>query len=60
MQLNADKASDSADDSDPESQHEVRRLPCRGCTSACGLYATCNGAPWRIDIAAPSTEQGNA
>ena len=64
MKLNADKASDSADDRDPESQQpesqqEVRRLPCRGCTSACGLYATCNGAPWRIGISAPSAEQGN-
>jgi len=60
MQLNADKASDSADDRDPESQHEVRRLPCSGCTTACGLYATYNGAPWRIGISAPSAEQGNA
>jgi len=60
MQLNADNASDSADNSDPESQQEVRRLPCRGCTTGCGLYANCNGALWRMPIAAPSADQDDA
>ena len=27
----------------------VRRLPCRGCTTRCGLYETCDGRPWRMD-----------
>lgn len=26
---------------------EQYRLPCRGCTSACGNYAICEGRPWR-------------
>ena len=60
MQLNADNASDSADNSDRESQQEVRRLPCRGCTTACGLYASCDGALWRMRVTAPSADQGDA
>jgi len=26
---------------------DVNRLPCRGCTSDCKNYQTCNGRPWR-------------
>ncbi|KKN42050.1 hypothetical protein LCGC14_0717220 [marine sediment metagenome] len=25
------------------------RLPCRGCTTQCKTYTTCNGTPWRIN-----------
>lgn len=60
MVLNADKARADAANSGPELQQEVQRLPCRGCTTACGLYATCNGAPWRMSIAVPSADQGDA
>jgi hypothetical protein len=24
------------------------RLPCRGCTTSCALYETCDGKPWRL------------
>jgi hypothetical protein len=60
MPLKIDNASDSADDSDPETQQEVRRLPCRGCTSRCGLYARCKAAPWRLRLAVPSADQADA
>ena len=60
MQLKIDNASDSADNSNPESQQDVSRLPCRGCTTACGLYASCKGAPWRLRLSAPSADQADA
>jgi len=59
MQLKIDKASDSADNSDLGSQQNVRRLPCKGCTTGCGLYANCKGAPWRLRIAVPSADQAD-
>jgi len=60
MQLTIDDAGDSADNGEPESQQEVKRLPCRGCTRSCGLYASCNGAPWRLHLAVPSADQADA
>ena len=60
MQLKIDNASDSADNSNPESQQDVRRLPCRGCTTGCGLYASCYGAPWRLRLGVPSADQADA
>lgn len=32
----------AVDDSNPAS-----RLPCRGCTTDCKNYASCDGFPWR-------------
>ncbi|WP_231871681.1 hypothetical protein, partial [Oleiphilus sp. HI0079] len=29
------------------------RLPCRGCTSDCSNYATCDGKPWRMTPSTP-------
>jgi hypothetical protein len=59
MQLNADKDSPGAENNNTESQQAVRQLRCRGCTASCGLYATCNRAPWRMSIAVPSADQGD-
>jgi hypothetical protein len=61
MQLNINNTSDSADNSDPASQQDVRRLPCRGCTTGCGLlYASCKGAPLRLRLGVPSADQAGA
>ncbi len=60
MPLKIDNASDSADNSDPESQQAVRRLPCRGCTSRCGLYASCKRAPWRLSPTVLTADEADA
>jgi hypothetical protein len=31
------------------SQFPAGRLPCRGCTTRCKLYQSCNGKLWRMD-----------
>jgi len=60
MHLNVDNDSANAENNDPESQQEVRQLPCRGCTARCGLYETCNRAPWRMSLPVPCADQGDA
>jgi hypothetical protein len=39
------------------SQALARRLPCRGCTTRCGLFETCNGRLWRMDSQAAQRVQ---
>jgi len=33
-----------------------KRLPCRGCTSKCKLYPSCNGKPWRSGLTESSSD----
>jgi len=48
LSLNTAQDSSYAENGDSESLQQARRLPCRGCTRRCPLYASCNGTPWRL------------
>ena len=65
MELTEEKDRSGAEVSNAGDSQPVGRLPCRGCTTRCGLYETCNGRPWRmselvgVDNAAGAVETGS-
>ena len=65
MGLTEEKDWQGAEVSDEGNLQPAGRLSCRGCTTRCGLYKTCNGRLWRmsgligVDNAAGAVETGS-
>lgn len=65
MELTEEKDWQGAEVSNAGDSQAAGRLPCRGCTTRCGLYKTCNGRLWRmsgligVDNAAGAVETGS-
>lgn len=34
----------------------IDRLPCRGCMPDCSNYASCEGRPWRLNLAGATVQ----
>ena len=66
MELTEEKDRLGAEVSNAGDSQPAGRLPCRGCTTRCQLYETCNGRLWRmngligVDNAAGAVEAGSS